>query len=190
MLRKKLYHYDVAILYFIQEKCRRPIWTPLMVGASMLGNGGLLWLGVSAALLAIPGWRRVGYTILAALVLGLLIGNVAIKLAVGRTRPYVALARKVLHIAPPQDSSFPSCHTLSSFAAATVLFMADYRLGLIAGAVAAVIAFSRLYLFVHYPSDVLAGLVLGIGVAVLTVLLLQAYVWHGHGFMGFYRLVP
>ena len=72
----------------------------------------------------------------------------------------------------PKDYSFPSGHTQASFAAATALFTGNKKAGICAYVLAALIAFSRLYLYVHFPTDVLAGVVIGICCG-----LLSAYVF-------------
>lgn len=109
----------------------------------------------------------------AALVLGLILGNGVLKNLFQRVRPYDlenALVQVPL-IAKPGDWSFPSGHTLASFEAATVLMIRDKRFGIPALILACLIAFSRLYLYVHFPSDVLAGAILGIFFGFLGVLI-------------------
>ena len=108
----------------------------------------------------------------AALLMGLVVCNIILKPLVGRIRPF---DYELLHfgkvipllIEAPTDFSFPSGHTIASAEAAGVLLLHDKRLGIPAAILAALIAFSRLYLYVHYPTDVLAALVLGIGIALL-----------------------
>lgn len=94
--------------------------------------------------------------------IGALLCNVTLKPLVARLRPFeIADTMRQLLIDPPSDFSFPSGHTTSSFAAATALAAARARGGLAAMILAAVIAFSRLYLYVHYPTDVIAGALIG-----------------------------
>jgi undecaprenyl-diphosphatase len=97
-----------------------------------------------------------------ALIFCLLIGNMTLKPLIARPRPYSYFPEMTLLIAPLSDFSFPSGHTFASFASATALYLHHKRLGIAAYILAAVIAFTRLYLYVHFPSDVLAGLLLGI----------------------------
>ena len=94
----------------------------------------------------------------------MLVGNVCLKNLIARPRPCWLDSSVQLLISSPTDYSFPSGHTLSSAIGATVLTKANHQFGWAAIPLAAAIAFSRLYLFVHYPSDVLAGAVLGVAI--------------------------
>ena len=112
-------------------------------------------------LLAVKKHRRLGWSVAAALVLDLICCNLVLKPLIGRMRPFAVHPMELL-IAPPGDASFPSGHTACSFAAAGAVWFAGYRrAGAAAFVLAAVIAFSRLYLYVHWPTDVLGGAVLG-----------------------------
>ena len=97
-----------------------------------------------------------------ALGLCLLCGNLLLKPLIGRIRPFNVQDAITLLIAAPLDYSFPSGHTMSSFAAAMVLLLTDRRMGIPAMLLAGLIAFSRMYLYVHYPTDILGGALLGI----------------------------
>ena len=96
------------------------------------------------------------------LIVGVLVGNLIVKNAIQRDRPCWLVEVQDLLIANPQDFSFPSGHTLSSFCAASILFHYDKRLGIPSFGVAILIAFSRLYLYVHFPTDVFAGILIGV----------------------------
>ena len=91
-----------------------------------------------------------------------IIGNVLLKNLIARERPCWINETVNMFISIPQDYSFPSGHTLSSFVAATIIIHHDKRLGIAAYVLAFMIAFSRLYLYVHFPSDVLAGVLIGV----------------------------
>ena len=134
----------------------------LMVFITSLGNYGGIWFAAGIALLFFPRYRCYGVLLIAGVITGYLLGDLVLKPLVARPRPFVSLPAAELLIPPPHSSSFPSGHALSSFAAATALFLADKRLGIPACILAASIAFSRPYLFVHYPTDVLAGALLGV----------------------------
>lgn len=107
-------------------------------------------------------YRRQGVILLAGLAVGVLVGNVCLKNLIARPRPCWLDDSVMMLISSPTDYSFPSGHTLSSVIGATVLTKTDRRFGWAAIPLAAVIAFSRLYLFVHFPSDILAGAILGV----------------------------
>lgn len=139
------------------------------------GNGGLGWILLSLLLLCIPRYRKAGLTMALALIFCLLIGNLTLKPLVARMRPYSYFPDMTLLIPPEKDFSFPSGHTFASFAAATALFLHHYKEGVAAYVLAAVIAFSRLYLYVHFPSDVLAGLILGVASGWTSYKLIQWY---------------
>ena len=139
-----------------------------MPAISALGNAGAIWLLLGAIYMLVPGGRRMGAAIFAALALELLLCNVLLKPLVGRARPFQSDGSVSLLVSCPGDFSFPSGHTGASFAAAAVMFFARSELWGWALALAALIAFSRLYLYVHYPSDVLAGALLGILVGWMT----------------------
>lgn len=153
---------DFSILDFIQNHLRNGVLDWLMPKISMLGNAGVIWIVISIVLLSIKKYRKCGITLVIGLLLGLLIGNIILKPLVARLRPCWINSDIALLIASPKDFSFPSGHTLSSFIAAIILLKEDKKFGYVAMILAILIAFSRMYLYVHFPSDILAGVVLAI----------------------------
>lgn len=129
---------------------------------SSFGDKGIGWIVLSVILTCIPRYRKAGITMGLALIFCLLIGNMALKPLIARPRPYTYFPEMTLLIAPLADFSFPSGHTFASFASATALFLYHKKAGIAAYILAAIIAFTRLYLYVHFPSDVIAGMLLGI----------------------------
>lgn len=152
---------EINILYAIQQ-LHTPWLDAVMIVLSALGNGGLIWIALSLVLALIPKTRRCGLTMIAAMALSFLLGNLMIKNIVARPRPFYMVSDITLLITEPAEYSFPSGHTLNGFTAATVLFCHYRKGGIAALLLAAVIAFSRMYLFVHYPTDILGGLLLGV----------------------------
>lgn len=154
---------DLSVLLWIQENLRVDFLTPFWKAVTFLGNGGWFWIALGIGLLCFKRTRRVGITLLAALVIGALVTNVALKNLVARTRPY-DYSEGIKALLPPQsDFSFPSGHTCASFAAAYVclkMLPGDWGIG--AMILAGLIAFSRLYLGVHFPTDILGGLLIGL----------------------------
>ena len=129
---------------------------------SMLGNAGAIWIVCAVVLLVIPKTRKVGVVLAVSLAIEALCCNVILKPLVARIRPFDVNTAVQLLISPPKDFSFPSGHTGAAFAAASALFFSKNRLWIPSLVLAILIAFSRLYLYVHYPSDVLGGILLGI----------------------------
>ena len=165
---------DGNILMFIQENVRNPILTPLLIAITTLGHSGIIWIIFSLALLVPKKTRRIGLMSILALLLSLLINNIILKNLVARTRPYEMVEGLVPLIGRPRDYSFPSGHTGSSFASAWVLFRklpAGY--GISALVLAGLIGISRLYVGVHYPTDVLFGVLGGIVSGSIAMLMLR-----------------
>ncbi len=164
---------DLSILEWIQTHLVTPFCDRFFSLITHLGDGGILWILLAVGMLFFKKTRKTGLMIGAALVLGLLFGNGILKNLFQRVRPYDlenALVQVPI-IAKPSDWSFPSGHTLASFETATVLMIRDRRFGIPALMLALLIAFSRLYLYVHFPSDVLAGVLLGVLFGFLGVLI-------------------
>lgn len=166
---------DAYILLFIQETIRNPVLTPLFTVITVLGNGAVVWILIAMGMAASRKTRQTALMCAAALLVSLLINNMALKNIVGRIRPYDTIAGLVPLIGKPRDYSFPSGHTASSFAAAWVLFRRlPKRFGIPALALAGLIGISRLYLGVHYPTDVLFGVVSGIGCGCIACVLVSS----------------
>lgn len=156
--------FDWSILHWIQHTLVCPALDFLMPKITLLGNGGAIWLLAAVALLITKKYRRYGVYLLAGLAAGVLSGNVVLKNLIARPRPCWLDTSVQLQIANPTDYSFPSGHTLSSVIGATILTKADRRFGFAAIPLAALIAFSRLYLYVHFPTDILGAVVLGVAI--------------------------
>lgn len=169
---------DLSILEWIQENLVSPFCNGFFTFITHLGDGGILWILLAVLLLFFKKTRKTGFMIGAALILGLIFGNGILKNLFQRVRPYDlenALIQTPL-IEKPSDWSFPSGHTLASFEAAAVLMIRDKRFGIPVLILAALIAFSRLYLYVHFPSDVLIGALLGVLFGFLGVWIVNA-IW-------------
>lgn len=160
---------DFAILNWIQEHLRCDFLDVLMPKVTLLAENGIVLILLGLVLLCVKRYRVCGAAVLGGLAGGLLIGNGLLKNLIARARPCWLNTDVNLLVAMPLDYSFPSGHTLHCFIAATVLLHYDKRLGIPALAAAVLVAFSRLYLYVHFPSDVLAGAVLGIAIGLLAV---------------------
>lgn len=168
---------DADILLFLQDTVRNPVLTPLVKAITVLGNGAVFWVLVSIVMLVPEKTRKIGLTSILALLVSLLINNIILKNLVARVRPYEVIEGLVPLIPKPWDYSFPSGHTGSSFASAWVFCRRlPKRFGIPALALAGLIGLSRLYLGVHYPTDVLFGMVSGIGSGCIAMLIVQAII--------------
>ena len=155
--------FEGNILLFIQDSLRSEFLTPFFVFVTRLGDAGFVWVISSLLLLLVPRTRKAGAMGILALMLSLLVNNLLLKNLVERSRPFDVIQALTPLIAGPRDFSFPSGHTASSFAAAGVFFRRlPRRLGVPALILAALIGISRLYVGVHYPSDVLFGMLSGL----------------------------
>jgi len=153
-----IHRFDGSILLYIKDNMHGDIMDKVMVMSTYLGNGGIIWIIIAALLILNKKYRKIGFMALGALILSAILGEEILKHLFKRLRPSA-----VNHlIATPLSYSFPSGHAASSFAAAGILskYIKEYALEFLS--LASLIAFSRLYLYVHYPTDVLAGIILGL----------------------------
>ena len=161
---------DGEILLQIQQHLRTDMLTPLMKFVTFLGNGGWFWILCAVVLLAIPKTRKTGYAAVLSLIFGVIVTNLLLKNIVARPRPFAEIEALIPMITKPKDFSFPSGHTTASFAVALVMLrMLPKKFGIPAVVLAALGAFSRLYLGVHYPTDVLTGFVIALVGSMLSV---------------------
>lgn len=171
-LLTKMTELDFTILDYIHSTFSCTFLDKVMPVITSLGNAGLVWIAAGVIMLFFKRYRKAGFTMLVGLLVGFLLGNLLIKNLVARPRPFELDPTIQLLITAPTDRSFPSGHTLSSACAATVLFRSRREIGKAIGIAAIVlaclIAFSRLYLQVHFPSDVLGGAAIGIAVGFFT----------------------
>lgn len=154
--------WDGKILLMIQQYLRQDWLTPAMRWLTHLADKGWLWIALAVFLLFFKKTRKAGVLGLCALAVGFLITNVALKNLVARPRPWLTVSGLTILIRKPTDYSFPSGHTCASFAAALSFYkmLPNKNWGIAAIVLATLIAFSRLYLGVHYPTDVIGGFVI------------------------------
>lgn len=149
---------DAAILLFIQENLRIDAMNGIWKFVTFLGDGGWFWIALSLVLMIPKKTRRIGVASMLSIAFCALITNILIKNIVARPRPFDAVEAIVPLINRPWGYSFPSGHTCASFASALILLrMAPKRYGVAAVVLATLIGFSRMYVGVHYPGDVMAG---------------------------------
>ena len=157
--------FDLPVLDWIQANMQSGFMDKFMPFITRFGDHGTFWMIVAALLFLFPKTRKTGLGMAIAMMLGLLVCNVTLKPLVARIRPYdlqaelgvtIQLLGERMH-----DFSFPSGHTIASFEAAVVMLKNSKKLGIPAMILAVLIAFSRLYLYVHYPTDVIVSVILG-----------------------------
>ncbi len=168
--------FEIELLKGIQNIFNNSFFDTLMPAVTRFGDGGLIWIVCAVVLLCTKKYRRVGITLAAGLLMGLLIGNVVLKNLVMRPRPCWIMPEFPLLIGVPADYSFPSGHTTASFVSAFVLFKGSRKFGYVALVVASLIAFSRMYLFVHFPTDILGGIL----VAWVSYMIVNALIKRGY----------
>ncbi len=143
------------------QKMHNPILDKIMLLASIFGNGGLIWVAVILGYI-IAGRRREAMILIISLALCAFLNNIIIKSFFKRARPCDIFGNYPPLIKRPWGSSCPSGHTATSFAMAVALCKLNLGIGIPAVVLAAIIGFSRVYLFVHYPSDVVIGVISGV----------------------------
>lgn len=163
---------DFSILNFIQENIKNTLLDKIMVFITSLGNMSIIWIIIGICLLISKRYRKYGIMLFIALLLCAIVGNLTLKPLVARIRPFNSKPLiDGLLIKESLDYSFPSGHTMCSFAPAVVLYYMNKKAGICAVILSTLIGFSRLYLYVHYPSDVASGAVIGIILGTLSIYL-------------------
>lgn len=154
--------WESNIVLFVQENLRFDWLNPIMKFITSLGDEGIVPIAVILLFLLFKKTRKVGLTAGISLGLEAILINLTIKKLVGRTRPYVVNEAIEYITKRPSDNSFPSGHTGCVFAVASVLFfMMPKKVGIPAMVIASLVGISRLYVGVHYPTDIIGGFLVG-----------------------------
>ena len=175
-----LTQFEIGILDSIQN-IRCSFLDGFFTIVTHLGDAGIIWIIIAVICLFFKKTRKTGICMGMALIMGLIFGNLILKNVIARERPYTyefasMTADKVKElISLPHDYAFPSGHTQASFAAATSIFMYNKKYGIAAYVLAVLIAFSRLYIYVHFPTDIIGGMVLGIIYAIVSFYLIKRF---------------
>lgn len=164
-------NFDLSVLNGIQNIFKCEFLDFLMPAVSLFGEYGAFWIAVAVIMLCFKKTRKAGWVIGSALLIGVLLGNAFLKPYVARIRPYDLPGNEIfranLLVPPLSDFSFPSGHSLACFEGAVGMMFYSKKLGIPALVIAFLVAFSRLYLYVHYLSDVVVGALLGTAFAFL-----------------------
>ena len=171
---------DLSVLDFIRNTLQSVFGDIVMIIVTGTGEWGAIWLAAALICLCFPKTRRAGIAVIVAVILGAVTGELLLKNIIARPRPFQVNEAIQLIIPPPSGYSMPSGHTCSSFAAATVLAYFIPKLSFPVYAYASLIAFSRMYLYVHYPSDVICGGLLGAACAFAAIMAVK-YVYERFG---------
>ncbi len=173
--------FDLAVFSWIQT-IQNSVLTPMMQGISLLGTKGAIFFLLGFLLLCSRKWREVGVMILRALAITTVCNSVIVKELLARPRPFeldydwwLAVYRYPGFVARPDSFSFPSGHTAAAFAAAAAMFAKSRKGGLLLCVFAALMGFSRVYLEVHYCTDVLFGALFGVVYALIAVAIVRHY---------------
>lgn len=162
--------FEWEILYFIQNNLRSSFFDAFFSKITLLGELAICWFAWAIVLLFFKKYRKNAVVLIIGILLGALVGNLILKHAVARPRPSWIDESISLLVKNPSDFSFPSGHTLSSVIAAVILTLTDKRFGYFAIPLAFIQSFSRLYLFVHFPTDIYGGLMIGLLIGFATYL--------------------
>lgn len=166
---------DENILIFVKDYLRVEILNPIVKIFTSLGNVGMLWIAITIIMILYKPTRKIGIQTILALLFSVIITNLTLKLIVARPRPYVTMTEFVPLLKSSDPNSFPSGHTSTAFAAGMVwakLFSKKW-IKAIAVTQAICMGLSRIYVGVHYPSDVLTGVVVGTCCAVLSLIIFK-----------------
>ena len=154
--------FDNNILQFIQNHMRSSVMDEAMIVVTSLGNLGIIWIAISAFILIRKKNKTAVIGVLCAMLLGTILGQEILKNIIQRPRPFLESSVINMIIEKPVSYSFPSGHTTAAFAAAGILSKYFKKYSVLFFTIAILIGFSRLYLYVHYPTDVIAGAILGL----------------------------
>ena len=158
--------WEFSVLYAIQE-LHSPMMDKIMVFITELGDGGWFWIGIGIVCLVIKKHRRMGLQVLLSMLCTFIIGNLILKNLFARQRPCAIDPSIALLIPYPSEFSFPSGHSMNGMTAAMALFLNNKKIGIPALVIAVLIGFSRMYHFVHFPTDIIGGFCVGFTVAII-----------------------
>ncbi|MBR4027598.1 MAG: phosphatase PAP2 family protein [Lachnospiraceae bacterium] len=157
--------WEFSFLYALQE-LHNPIMDKIMTFITRLGDDGILWIAIGVMCLFLKKYRKMGWQVLLSMLFTFIIGNLILKNIFARPRPCAIDPSVALLIPYPSEFSFPSGHSMNGMTAAIALFLNNKKIGIFAIVLAVCIGFSRMYHFVHFPTDVLGGFLVGSVVAI------------------------
>ncbi len=155
---------DFTVLNWLHDSLSCGFLDSCMPIVTKLGSKGFIWLVIAFIMICTKKYRKCGIIMVISLIAGVIIGNLFLKNIIARPRPCWLNEEFHMLVGIPGDYSFPSGHTLSSAACATVLTLENWKFAYGAVPLAVLIAFSRLYLYVHFPTDIIGGALIGIAI--------------------------
>ena len=158
---------DWAILEFFYNHVRNDILDPIVVFYTNLGDGGIIWIVTGLIMLIFPKYRKCGIMVLGALLVMLVLNNLILKNLIARDRPCWIRPEMLELVESPSSYSFPSGHTVSAMAVAFTILTQHKKLGITALVMAFLMGLSRLYVCVHFPTDVYGGIIFGAIIALI-----------------------
>jgi len=171
-----IYNFDFSILYWLQENLRNPILDPIMKGISIAGNKGILMILIALIFLIPKKTRRAAFAALVGMAIGAIIVNLTLKPFFMRLRPYAeySVLKPIVDMSS-DPNSFPSGHTTAAFAlfGAWLGIMPLKSLKVCSGVLAFLMGFSRLYVGVHFPTDVFVGAAIGFTAGLIGALIVK-----------------
>ena len=161
---------DIAAVRLVREYISCGFLDFIMPIITLLGESGIVPIVISLSLICFKKTRKAGFVMALSILLGFIVGNLTLKPLIARPRPYTVDMDVVLIIDKLKEYSFPSGHTLVTFECAVSLVLCKYKkIGTFAVVMAFLVAFSRVYLYVHYPTDVIFGALMGSALALISV---------------------
>ena len=160
-----LYVKDFELLFFIKDHIRNDLFDVIVPFYTNLGNDGIIWIVFGAVLLIPKKTRKCGIMVLGALLVMLVVNNIILKNLIARERPCATYPELVELVKIPTSFSFPSGHTVSAMAVGFTVFTQHKKLGTVTLILAFLMGLSRLYVGVHFPTDVYGGIFVGAAIA-------------------------
>ena len=166
---------DAEFILWVSENLRNPILSAIFITITKTGDAGFIFIVVGVLLLCFSRTRKTGAIFLLALSLNFILNDLILKEIFERPRPFQSLEMLSALIPAPPGYSFPSGHTSSAFSCLVTLFFTEKKIAPFALIYAVLMGFSRVYVGVHYPSDVIVGAIVGVVCAYLSVFISKAY---------------
>lgn len=168
--------FDSNFVLWVQENIRSPFLSAFLIPFTTIGNAGILFILIGVILLFFKKTRLSGALLLISLTISFILNDLVVKNIVQRPRPHITFSKIVPLVPPPGKYSFPSGHTACAFSSMITLFFTQKKYAITGLIIAFIMGFSRIYVGVHYPTDVFFGAILGTTVAALTAMIFKKIV--------------